>query len=73
MKLLKHGNAMFFACDLCGCEWRAVEKECKSIQLDNCRKSYMYYCPECGHGVVGVKIRADEWKDPSNVNKENKE
>ena len=40
MKLIKHGNAMRFVCDLCGCEWQAVKKECSAISLDNCRKSY---------------------------------
>lgn len=72
MKLIKHGNAMRFVCDLCGCEWQAVKKECSAISLDNCRKSYMYYCPECGHGVVGVYRRADERKEPNDVVEVNK-
>ena len=60
MKLIKHGTAMRFVCEECGCEWQAVEKECKRVPMSETKPIYIYYCPECGHGATGKHIEADE-------------
>ena len=64
MKILKHGRAMAFRCDGCGCEWAANKEECKKqTKYVSCMPSgeeYYYYCPECGFKTVGRENKAED-------------
>ncbi len=45
MKILKHGQQLYgFVCDMCGCVWKAVEKETESGVMN---------CPECTYRTRG--------------------
>ena len=60
MKITKHGKCMNFVCENCGCEWRAVEKECKEVGFFEAPPRYLYKCPECGKNTWGTKIEAED-------------
>ena len=64
MKILKHGNALSFYCNGCGCQWIANKKECqtrkKYIDSMPIGQEYIYNCPECGFRTVGSEIKAED-------------
>lgn len=64
MRIIKHGSALKFNCNRCGCEFVACRGECmrKQAYVESLPTGYEYWyiCPECGKNTQGFAIEAKD-------------